>query len=147
MSVSTRIIAACVVAGCLLSSCSSKLPGYPAPASSSPGAPSPLASTMTRDGELGALSARGVVDALAKTGFAVPKPVDTTAQECPDAGCDQAVVTDTLRVKSFPTTARAQGFALDHGLRQVETVVVEFAPPLTQADQDRYWTQIQALVR
>lgn len=147
MSLRIRIIAACLVAGCLLCSCSSKLPGYPAPASSSPGAPSPLASTMTRDGEFGALSARGVVDALSKTGFAVPKPVDTTAQECPDAGCDQSVVTDTLRVKSFPTTARAQGFALDHGLRQVETVVVEFAPPLTQADQDRYWAQIQALVR
>lgn len=149
MSLLARIIAAWVLAGCLLCSCSSKLPGYLAPASSSPAvpSPSPLVSTMTRDGELGALSARGVVDALSKTGFAVPKPVDTTAQECPDAGCDQSVVTDTLRVKSFPTTARAQGFALDHGLRQVETVVVEFAPPLTRADQDRYWAQIQALVR
>lgn len=142
-----RIIGACLVASCLLCSCSSKLPGYPAPASSSPGVPSTLASTMTRGGELGALTARGVVDALGKTGFAVPKPVDTTAQECPEAGCDQSVVTDTLRVKSFATTARAQGFALDHGLRQVETVVVEFAPPLTQAEQDRYWAQIQALMR
>jgi hypothetical protein len=49
-----------------------------------------------RGGELGALTARGLVDALAKAGFAVGNPLDATAQECPAAGCDQSMVTDTL---------------------------------------------------
>ena len=62
------------------------------------------------------------------------------------AGCDQSIVTDTLRVKSFPTTGRAEIYAKDRGLDQVETVVVSFAPPIPQAERDRYWAQIQKLV-
>jgi hypothetical protein len=99
-----------------------------------------------RGGELGALTARGLVDALDKTGFAVPNPLDTTAQECPAAGCDQSIVTDTLRVKSFSTTSRAQTYAGNHALFQVETIVVAFAAPVSQAERDRYRTQIQILV-
>lgn len=96
---------------------------------------------------MNALTARGVVDALNRTGFTAPNPLDTTAQECPAAGCDQSIVTDTLRVKSFATTARAQSYAGDKGLYQVETIVVAFAPPISKADQGRYWAHIQALVQ
>lgn len=147
MSPSGRMLTACVVTGWLVSGCSSPLPGYPSPATSSAVGPSSLAASATQGGELDALTALGVVNALQRTGFAVPNPVDTTAQECPDAGCDQSIVTDTLRVKSFGTTARAESYAGDHGLHQVETVVVAFAPPVPQAEQDRYWAQIQRLVR
>jgi hypothetical protein len=146
MSVLGKVFAACLTLGCLASACASHPPGYPTPASPQAARPSDLAATATRGGELNALTARGVVNALNRTGFAAAKPVDTTAQECPAAGCDQSIVTDTLRVKSFQTTARAQAYAGDHGLDQVETIVVAFAPPVPKAEQARYWAQIQSLV-
>lgn len=59
----------------------------------------------------------------------------------------QSIVTDTLRVKSFPSTAAARTYAQQNGLDQVQTIVVRFAPPVPKADQDRYWAQIQAMVR
>ncbi|BBZ28549.1 hypothetical protein MMAD_28440 [Mycolicibacterium madagascariense] len=93
------------------------------------------------------MTARDVVDALDRDGLAVPHPLDTTAQECPAAGCVQSIVTDTLRVKSFPSTAAARTYAQQNGLDQVQTIVVRFAPPVPKADQDRYWAQIQAMVR
>src|SRR5260370_22275721 len=40
-------------------------------------------------------SAAGVVQAMANAGIPVPRPVDTTAQECPAAGCEQSIGTDT----------------------------------------------------
>jgi hypothetical protein len=147
MSLLGRIVTASLLAVCLVSGCSSRPPGYPAHQTSAAASSSSLAATATRGGELDALTARGLVNALNRTGFAAPKPVDTTAQECPDAGCDQSIVTDTLRVKSFSTTARAQKYASEHGLYQVETVVVVFAPPLPQAEQARYWAQIQSLMQ
>ena len=140
------ILLVCLTVGCLLSGCSSRPPAYPGPATSAAG-PTSVGATAMRGGELGALTARGLVDALEKTGFAVPNPLDTTAQECPAAGCDQSIVTDTLRVKSFSTTSRAETYAGNHGLFQVETIVVAFAAPVSQADQDRYRKQIQTLVQ
>lgn len=104
------------------------------------------AATATRGGELNALTARGVVDALHRAGFAAANPVDTTAQECPDAGCDQSIVTDTLQVKSFSTTGRAQKYAATQGLFQVGTVVVEFAPSVPQSERERYRAQLQRVV-
>jgi hypothetical protein len=140
------ILLVCLTVGCLLSGCSSRPPAYPGPATSAAG-PTSVGATAMRGGELGALTAHGLVDALEKTGFAVPNPLDTTAQECPAAGCDQSIVTDTLRVKSFSTTSRAETYAGNHGLFQVETIVVAFAAPVSQADQDRYRKQIQTLVQ
>lgn len=93
-----------------------------------------------------ALTAQGIVDQLTKLGFEAPNPVDTTAQECPAVGCDQSIVTDTLRVKSFPSTGKAEIYARERGFDQVQTVVVSFAPPVSQPDQDRYWAQIEQLV-
>jgi hypothetical protein len=140
------ILLVCLTVGCLLSGCSSRPPAYPGPATSAAG-PTSVGATAMRGGELGALTAHGLVDALEKRGFAVPNPLDTTAQECPAAGCDQSIVTDTLRVKSFSTTSRAETYAGNHGLFQVETIVVAFAAPVSQADQDRYRKQIQTLVQ
>ena len=139
-----RFSSLCLTAGVLLMGCSSQ-PAAPT-GSESPGAP-PRATAPTRGGEMQALTARGIVDELTRMGFAVPNPLDTTAQECPAAGCDQSIVTDTLRVKSFPSTGKAEIYARDRGLDQVETIVVSFAPPVSQAEQDRYWAQIQKLVR
>lgn len=142
-----RALALGALMACLLSGCSSTLPGYPPPASSAVAHPSTLATTATRGGELGALSARGVVNALVAAGFPAPNAVDTTAQECPASACEQSVVTDTVRVKSFDTTSRAQNFAASRDLFQLETIVVEFAPPLSEQDRARYRAELEVLVR
>ena len=132
---------------CLVGGCASRVPGYPAPATSAPAGPSSIPATGTRGGELGSLTAHGLVTELERSGFAVPNPVDTTAQECPAAHCDQSVVTDTLRVKSFSTTAAAESYAASRGLFQTGTIVVAFAPPVAPAEQDRYRKQIETLLR
>jgi hypothetical protein len=73
--------------------------------------------------------------------------LDTTAQECPSAGCDQAVVTDTLRVKSFASRSQATAYASARGLDRVGTIVVSFAPPLAASDRGVYWKQIRELIK
>lgn len=88
-----------------------------------------------------------VVHALQHAGLAVPNALETTAQECPAAGCDQAVVTDILRVKSFATTPLAVRYAAAHGLDRAGTVVVSFAPPIAATERARYWQEIEKLTR
>lgn len=86
-----------------------------------------------------------LVDSLAASGLTVPNPLDTTALECRTVGCAQSVVTDTLRITSFPTIAQAEGFATPRGLYQSGRFVVAFAPPLTEADRVPYRMAIQRL--
>ncbi|WP_422746715.1 hypothetical protein ACN27E_03925 [Mycobacterium sp. WMMD1722] len=135
-----------LTAGCLLGACSPDRAVDPDPVPPSVAGSPAAGPSATRGGELDALTARGLVDALHRAGAAVPNPRDATAQECPAAGCDQAVVTDTLRVDSFATTGRAQVYAGQRGLFQVETVVVAFAPSVPAAQRDRYVAQIKALM-
>lgn len=92
------------------------------------------------------LTAAALVDVLAAEGVAVPNPIDTTAQECPAAGCQQAVVTDTMRVKSFASLARAERYAVARRLPRFANIVVEFAPPLTAAQRDGYLAAIGQLL-
>jgi hypothetical protein len=137
-----------VLLSCVLSvGCSGTAPTPPTSAAASSPAPSrPDGALPTRQGELGALTAKGLLDALGRDGFPAHNPVDTTAQECPAAGCLQSIVTDRLRVKSFPTTGQAQIYAADRNLYQVTTLVVDFAPPVTPAQRLRYQAEIQKLV-
>ena len=142
-----RIGVTCLmVIGLLATGCAGRS-SYPDAGQSPTASSHPSQSAATIGGELGAPTARRIVDELATAGFEVPKPRDTTAQECPCAGCNQSIVTDTLRVKSFPSTGLAETYAADRGLHQIATIVVSFAPPLTPADQDRYWAEVQKLVR
>lgn len=92
------------------------------------------------------LTAAGVVTALERDGEAVPNPIDTTAQECPTAGCDQSIVTDTLRLKSFATFSQAEWYAMNNRLQRFATIVVEFAPPLSQEERDGYLAALDRLV-
>jgi hypothetical protein len=93
------------------------------------------------------MTAMGVVDGIIKAGLSAPDPRDATALDCVDAGCDQSVVTDTVSVKSFATTGQAELYAMPRGLRQAATIVVAFRPGIPDAEQLKYWTQIQILVR
>lgn len=92
------------------------------------------------------MTPRGLVEALDRAGLPAPNPMDTTAVECRSTPCLQSIVTDTVRIKSFATTERAQTFAADRRLFQVATIVVAFAPPLTPAEQQRYRTEIPELL-
>lgn len=78
--------------------------------------------------------------------MAVPNALDTTAQECAVAGCDQAVVTDTLRVKSFATPELSSRYASPRGLDHAGAIVVSFAPPVSETARAEYWGQIQKVV-
>lgn len=91
-------------------------------------------------------SAAAVVQALGNAGIPVPRPVDTTALECPSAGCEQSIVTDTLRVKSFATPQKAAHYAAAQGLRSDSNIVVAFAPPVNEAARDRYWAAVEAIM-
>ncbi|CAA0096605.1 Uncharacterised protein [Mycolicibacterium vanbaalenii] len=88
-----------------------------------------------------------MVNALADSGLAVPNPLDDTATECPAVGCAQSVVTDTLRIKTFPTAEDAAGYAAPRGLYRADTVVVAFAPPLTGAERSPYLQTLDRLTK
>lgn len=142
-----RAASVCLAAGTFLfAGCSSALSGASTAASMRADPAAPPHDGDVRAGEMHALSARSLVSALNTAGFAVPNPLDTTAQDCSADGCQQSIVTDTLRVESFATTAQAQQYAAERGFYQVETVVVSFAPPLPETDQVRYRTEIRKLV-
>ncbi len=123
--------------------------GPPDSSSSGTGASAqPLESAVDAPGSgpLGAPTARDIIKALSGDELEILHPVDNTSRECPVVGCVQSVVTDRLRVKSFATTGQAQIYAADRGLMQVETVVVEFAPAVSEAERQRYWSDIVAMV-
>ncbi|PRC59777.1 hypothetical protein C6A85_21685, partial [Mycobacterium sp. ITM-2017-0098] len=65
-----------------------------------------------------------LVASLAAAGLTVPNALDITSREGRAVGCAQAVVTDTVRITSFPTTAQAEGFATPRGLYQTGKFVV-----------------------
>lgn len=110
----------------------------PAPAAPTSQSPAPGAGTST---------ARALVDALARDGQPVLDPVDTTAVDCKDAGCAQAITTDRFRVLSFPSTGAAQRYAADHGMRQIGILAVDFSPAVPDTERDEIWTEITRLVR
>lgn len=93
-----------------------------------------------------ASTARGLVDALADSGFNVPNPLDTTRQICPRLGCLQSVVCDTLRVSSFRTASLARRSAVPGVDAQVGIFVVRFAPPMTEIQKAGYWRRIRQLI-
>ena len=92
-------------------------------------------------------TAWGVVRGLSEAGFNVDHPLDTTAQECVAVGCEQSVVTDTLRVLSFATRSQATRYASARGLDQAGTIVVRFAPPVSAVDRHRYLSAIAKMER
>jgi hypothetical protein len=131
----------------LVASCSPTSSTSSEPATSqTPPAPVSVGASTPRGGELHALTALGVVDAITQAGFAAPNPRDATAQDCADIGCDQSIVTDTVSVKSFSTTRKAELYSVPNNLYQAETIVVSFAPTVPESEQSRYLTEIQKLV-
>ena len=137
-----------VAAGALVvAACSATPPSSSGPVSSLARATSgSVAESIPRNGVRRALTARGLVNELARAGFSVPNLLDTSRQDCPSVGCDQSIVTDTLRVKSFATTTQAERYAAPRGFYHVATIVVSFAPPISESEQARYRAEIQRIV-
>lgn len=90
-------------------------------------------------------TAEQLVRELQRDGLDVDHPVEATDSSCAQAGCNQAVVTDRFRLLVFPTTGAAQTYAAKHGMRQIETLAVGFAPVVPEAERDRYWAAIVRL--
>lgn len=117
------------------------------PETNSPGPGAPAATSPAGAGEPHHLDAKEVVAALASSGLQVPNPQDTTAQECPRAGCEQSMVTDVLRVKSFGSPEQAQRYAQPLGLARDGSIVVAFAPPVREPERARYWSAVERILR
>jgi hypothetical protein len=135
-------LAVCVIAA----GCSPAPPDSAASSATTSPATAQSENPATRAGALGALTAHGLVEALEDSGLEMHNPVDTTRQECREIGCLQSVVTDRLRIRSFAETGQAQKYAGEAGARQLETVVVTFAPVVSDAERERYWSEIVKLV-
>ncbi|WP_142392565.1 hypothetical protein [Mycobacterium sp. 3519A] len=126
-----------------LCGCSSATAGQASASSDAPTrAATALASPMTDQTQPTAWT---VVRGLSRAGLAATNPLDTTAGECPAAGCLQSVVTDQLRVKSFATPVQATRYATARGLQHAGTIAVAFAPPLSHTQRERYWAAIERL--
>ena len=106
----------------------------------------PRSAPAPANGGASKTEATDVVTKITKAGYSAPNPRDTTAQDCGDIGCDQSVVTDTVTVRSFGTTGKAEIYAKPLGLDQVLNLVVSFAPSVSAAEQARTWAGIQKLV-
>ena len=134
------------VALLLAAGCAGSEPAAPKPATAPTvdgGAP-PAAHALSEH-ENGAVSAGAVVQALRQRGLLVPNPMDITAQMCPANRCDQSIVTDTVRVTSFPSSEAARHYADEHRLHCSHNVVAAFPPVLSIAQQDKYWSAIAGL--
>lgn len=140
------ICSACMMLMALAAACG----GSPSPASAT-GTPlssrsaDAMANPAVGGGGRSNVSAWDVVRALSHAGLRADNALDTTAQECPGAGCDQAVVTDELRVKSFDGPSRAHSYASARGLEWVGSIVVAFAPPMPPPEREAYWREIVEL--
>lgn len=129
-----------VVCTAFVCSCGSTITGPPRTASEAlKQHGTPLASAT--DGERSTPTAWDIVRELTRAGLGATNPLDTTAFECRSAGCQESVVTDQLRIKSFSSAQLASRYASTRGLPSIGTVVVSFAPPLPASERETYWAK------
>lgn len=108
-------------------------------------APSPQP-TVTHSAPAETSTAGAVVDHLQNDDHVLLHPMDTTASDCPRAGCAQAIGTDRFTIMSFSGTGAAQRYAADHGFRQIASVVVDFSPTVSEQERDRLWAEISRMI-
>jgi hypothetical protein len=110
------------------------------------GGPAGAAQSVTHTPDPAATTASAVVDALTSDHVTILHPVDTTAADCANAGCAQAITTDRFRIMSFSSSGAATKYAADHGMEQVESIAVGFSPVVPQPERDRLWRAITHVV-
>lgn len=86
-----------------------------------------------------AVTAESVVAAFAKEGLDTSGASDTTKADCgADVGCTQAVTTNDVVVRSFPTSGRAEIYANPLNLFQRFTLTLTFTPSVTPTQRQAY---------
>jgi hypothetical protein len=105
------------------------------------GAQNSPSAASTRSGAvlLNDVSVAAVMDAITKAKLPAANPRDATASKCPEAGCVDAMDTDTVSILKFPSTGRAELYAAAvRDMLQVEDIVVLFAPTVTSDQKAAY---------
>ena len=88
---------------------------------------------------LNGLSASQVVDDFKKADLPARNPQEITSAKCLKLQCVQAVTTDTVTVFKFPATGLAQRYIGSRSdVYQIEDLVLEFAPNVTDDMKQRY---------
>jgi hypothetical protein len=88
---------------------------------------------------LNTASVAAVLDAIKKANLPALNVRDATSTKCQEAGCVQAIDTDTVSILKFPSTGRAELYAAAvPNMMQVEDIVVVFAASLTGEQKAAY---------
>jgi hypothetical protein len=88
---------------------------------------------------LNGLSASQVVDDFKKAQLPAVNPQEITSVKCLKLECLQAITTDTVTVFKFPATDLAQRYIGSRSdAYQIEDLVLEFAPTVTDDVKQRY---------
>lgn len=123
-----RAAAVVLVGGILLSGCSAR---------SAAGESTVLPTSQVGPGRA---TAQEVVDAFTAAGLDTSGARDTTAADCAEAGCSQAITTTDVVVRTFPTSGRAEIYSNSVGIFHVVATSLTF-PDTVGADlQRRYET-------
>lgn len=131
-----RLLVVAVLAATVLPGCGPRDSGAPAPAT-------PGGAVMLNN-----VSVPAVLDAIKKAKLPAVNAHDTTASTCPEAGCLQAIATDTVSILKFPSTGRAELYAAAvPDMLQVEDFVVVFAPTLTPEQKAAYGRVVKNAMR
>jgi hypothetical protein len=93
-----------------------------------------------------ALTALSVVHKLTGAGLSAPNPTRHDGARLPRHRLRPVDRHRYPQSQIVPYHHKAERYALPRGLYQVETVVVAFAPPLSEAERARYRAEIQKLV-
>ncbi len=88
---------------------------------------------------LNGLSAPQVIEDFRKAALPVLNPQEITSVKCLKLRCLQAITTDTVTVFKFPATGIAQRYVGSRSdTYQIEDLVLEFAPTVTDDMKQRY---------
>lgn len=121
------VVGALVIGLCALTGCSAR-----------PSAGGSNAAPSTTPGPQ-AVTAESVVATFAKKGLDTTGASDTTKADCgADVGCTQAVTTNAVVVRSFPTSGRAELYANPLNIFQRFTLTLTFTSSVTAAQRQAY---------
>ena len=88
---------------------------------------------------LNSLNASQVIDDFRKARLPALNPQEITSVKCLKVNCLQAITTDTVTVFKFPATGLAQRYIGSRSdVYQIEDLVLEFAPTVTDDAKHRY---------
>ncbi|UZJ25744.1 hypothetical protein RHODO2019_04665 [Rhodococcus antarcticus] len=88
----------------------------------------------------GRVTAQEVIDGFTAAGLDTTGARDTTAADCPGSGCSQAISTDDVVVRVFPTSGRAEIYSNSVGIFHIVATSLTFSEGVSVDLQRRYET-------